>query len=130
MVGDRGIRLDEGTELIQRALTEDPANPAYLDSLGWAYFKQNRFSEAEEPLRQAASRESHDPTILSHLGDLYAKLGKDNLAEAQWQKSVDEWHRVLPANFEPQRLPEVEQHISPLQPRLAHQQTPRDAKPQ
>jgi Flp pilus assembly protein TadD len=129
MLADRGIRLDEATDLIKRAIAEDPTNAAYLDSLGWAYFKQNRFSEAEEPLRQAASRESHDPTILSHLGDLYAKLGKDNLAEAQWQKSVDEWHRVLPGNFEPERLAEVEQKISALKRRLAQQKTPGDAKP-
>ena len=129
MLADRGIRLEEATDLIKRAIAEDPTNPAYLDSLGWVYYKQNRFSEAEEPLRQAASRESHDPTILSHLGDLYAKLGKDNLAEAQWQKSVDEWHRVLPGDFEPDRLAEVEQKISALKRRLAQQKTPGDAKP-
>jgi tetratricopeptide (TPR) repeat protein len=129
MLADRGIRLDEATDMIKRAIAEDPTNPAYLDSLGWAYFKQNKFSEAEEPLRQAASRESHDPTILSHLGDLYAKIGKDNLAEAQWQKSVDEWHRVLPGDFEPERLAEVELKISALKRRLAQQKTPSDAKP-
>jgi Flp pilus assembly protein TadD len=129
MLADRGVRLDEATELIKRALAEDPTNPAYLDSLGWAYFKQNKFSEAEEPLRKAASRESHDPTILSHLGDLYSKIGKDDLAEAQWQKSVDEWRRVLPGDFEPDRLAEVEQKISALKRRLVQQKTPSDAKP-
>ena len=129
MLADRGVRLDEATELIKRALAEDPTNPAYLDSLGWAYFKQNRYTEAEEPLRKAASRESHDPTILSHLGDLYSKIGKDDLAEAQWQKSVDEWHHVLPGDFEPDRLAEVEQKISALKRRLVQQKTPSDAKP-
>jgi tetratricopeptide (TPR) repeat protein len=129
MLADRGVRLDEATDLIQRALAEDPANPAYLDSLGWSYLKQNKLSEAEEPLRQAASRESHDPTILSHLGDLYSKTGKDDLAEAQWQKSIDEWHRVLPGDFEPDKLAEVEQKISALKRRLAQQKIPGDAKP-
>jgi tetratricopeptide (TPR) repeat protein len=129
MLADRGIRLDEATDLVKRALAEDPANAAYQDSLGWAYFKQNKFSDAEELLRKAASRESHDPTILSHLGDLYAKTGKDNLAEAQWQKSADEWRRVLPGEFEPDKLAEVEQKISALKRRLAQQKTPGDAKP-
>ena len=124
MLADRGIRLDEATDLIKRALAEDPGNAAYQDSLGWAYFKQNKFSEAEELLRKAASRESHDPTILSHLGDLYAKMGKDDLAEAQWQKSLDEWHRVLPGDFEPDKLAEVEQKMSALKRRLAQQKTP------
>src|ERR1700676_1806228 len=71
MLADRGIRLDEATDMIKRALAEDPNNAAYQDSLGWAYFKQNKLTEAEEFLRKAAASEGHDPTILSHLGDLY-----------------------------------------------------------
>ena len=129
MLADRGVRLDEATDLIKRAITEEPSNAAYLDSLGWAYFKQNKLSEAEELLRKAVTRESHDPTILSHLGDLYAKMGKDNLAEAQWQQSLDEWHRVLPAEFEAAKMAEVEQKISALKRRLAQQKPPTDPKP-
>jgi tetratricopeptide (TPR) repeat protein len=129
MLADRGIRLEEATDLVKRALAEDPNNAAYQDSLGWAYFKQNNLDEAEAFLRQAATRESHDPTILSHLGDVYAKMGKDSLAEAQWQKSLNEWHRVLPAEFEPAKMAEVEQKISALKRRLAQQKTPGDAKP-
>ena len=104
-------------------------NAAYQDSLGWAYYKQNKLDEAEGLLRQAATRESHDPTILSHLGDVYAKMGKDSLAEAQWQKSLDEWHRALPADFEPAKMAEVEQKITALKRRLAQQKTPGDPKP-
>jgi tetratricopeptide (TPR) repeat protein len=129
MLADRGIRLEEATDLIKRALAQEPNNAAYQDSLGWAYFKQDRLPEAEEMLRQAATHESHDPTILSHLGDLYAKMGKDGLAEAQWQKSLDEWHRALPADFEPAKMAEVEQKISALKRRLAQQKTPADPKP-
>jgi tetratricopeptide (TPR) repeat protein len=129
MLADRGIRLDEAATLIQRALTDDPNNAAYQDSLGWAYFKQNKLDEAEGLLRQAVAKESHDPTILSHLGDVYAKLGKDSLAEAHWQRSLDEWHRALPAEFEPAKMAEVEQKITALKRRLAQQKTPGDAKP-
>ncbi len=129
MLADRGIRLEEATSLIKRALAEDPNNAAYQDSLGWAYFKQDKLDDAEALLRQAITREGHDPTILSHLGDVYAKMGKDSLAEAQWQKSVDEWHRVLPADFEPVKMAEVEQKISALKRRLAQQKTTGDAKP-
>jgi len=129
MLADRGIRLDEATALIKRALADDPNNAAFQDSLGWAYFKQNKLDDAEGLLRQAATRESHDPTILSHLGDVYAKMGKDNLAEAQWQKSLDEWHRVLPAEFEQAKMADVEQKISALKRRMAQQKPPADPKP-
>ncbi len=129
MLADRGIRLEEATSLIKRALAEDPENAAYEDSLGWAYYKQNKLPEAEELLRKAAARENHDPTILGHLGDVYAKMGKDNLAEAAWQKSLDEWHRVMPGDFEPARLAEVEQKMTDLKRRVAQQKSPSEAKP-
>ena len=129
MLADRGIRLDEAVDLIKRALADDQNNAAYQDSLGWAYFKQNKLDEAEGFLRQAATRESHDPTILSHLGDVYAKMGKDSLAEAQWQKSIDEWHRAFPADFEQAKMAEVEQKITALKRRLAQQKTSGDSKP-
>jgi tetratricopeptide (TPR) repeat protein len=129
MLADRGIRLEEAASLIQRALADDPNNAAYQDSMGWVYFKQNKLDMAELLLRRAAARESHDPTILSHLGDVYAKMGKDNLAEEQWRKSLDEWHRVLPADFEPAKMAEVEQKISALKHRIAAEEIPDDAKP-
>lgn len=129
MLADRGVRLDEATALIKRALVEEPGSAAYKDSLGWALYKQDKLPEAEDLLRQALEHESHDPTILSHLGDIYAKMGKETLAEAQWQKSVDEWHRVLPADFEPAKMAEVEQKISALKHRLAQQKQPGNLKP-
>src|SRR5260370_19263620 len=46
MLGDLGIRLDEAQSLVQRALDEDPYNGAYLDSLGWVYFKQNKLADS------------------------------------------------------------------------------------
>ena len=48
MLADRGVRIPEATDLVKRALTEDPDNAAYLDSLGWAYYKQDRLAEAED----------------------------------------------------------------------------------
>jgi tetratricopeptide (TPR) repeat protein len=129
MLADRGIRLDEAADLIKRALADDPNNAAYQDSLGWAYYKQNKLDDAEGLLRQAIKREGHDPTIRSHLGDVYAKMGKDTLAEAQFQKSLEEWHRSLPAEFEPAKMAEVEQKMTALKRRMAQQKTPGDAKP-
>jgi len=32
--------------LVQRALKEEPFNGAYLDSMGWIYYKQNKFGES------------------------------------------------------------------------------------
>ena len=129
MLADRGVRLDEAVTMIQRALADEPNNPAYQDSLGWAYYKQNKLPEAEEWLRKAAAKEMHDPTILSHLGDVYAKMGKDNLAESQYQKSVEEWRHSMPADLEPAKLSEVEQKIAALKHHSAQQKSPAEPKP-
>jgi tetratricopeptide (TPR) repeat protein len=126
MLADRDIRLDEATKFVQRALAEDPNNPAYLDSLGWAYYKQNKLQEAEQWLRKAVNFDSHDPTILGHLADVYFKSGKTDLAAADWQKSLDEWHHAFPADVEPDKIADTEQKLADLKRHVAQHQTSND----
>src|SRR6266568_1657612 len=129
MLGDLGIRLDEAEALVQRALKEDPFNGAYLDSLGWIYFKENKYGASESTLRKALERERHDATIHSHLGDLYAKTGRTDLAGAQWEKSLAEWRRSLPADLESDKVAELEKKISQSKHRVAQKSTATEAKP-
>jgi tetratricopeptide (TPR) repeat protein len=129
MLGDLGIRLDEAETLVQQALKEDPFNGAYLDSLGWIYFRENKFSASEITLRKAVERERHDATIHSHLGDLYAKTGRSDLAAAEWEKSLAEWRRSLPADMEADKVAELEKKISQSKHRVAQKSTASDAKP-
>jgi tetratricopeptide (TPR) repeat protein len=63
-------------------------NGAYLDSLGWVYFKLGQYEPAEDNLRKAVERTSTDPTVHDHLGDLYEKTGRIRLAAAQWEISL------------------------------------------
>ena len=130
MLGDLGLRLDEAKMLVQRALNEDPYNGAYLDSLGWIYFKENKLQDAETTLRKAVERESHDPTIHSHLGDVYAKQGRTDMAAAEWEKSLQEWKHVLPADVENDKIAEVEKRISQVKHRVAQKSTTEEIKPQ
>lgn len=88
MLADNGQRLPEAVELIQRALEIDPENPAYLDSLGWAFFKQGKVKEAEEPLRKAAGALRDNSVIQSHYGDVLAALGRYDEAAAAWQRAL------------------------------------------
>jgi len=129
MLADRGIRLDEAVDLIQRALDLEPYNGAFLDSLGWAYYKQNQLDQAELTLRKAVERESHDPTIREHLGDVLAKQGRVELAVIEWEKSLNEWHRSLPADLEEDKVAEVEKKLNQYKHRVAQKTPPADAKP-
>src|SRR6202158_2337305 len=119
MLGDLGIRLDEAEALVQRALKEEPYSGAYLDSLGWIYFKESKLADAEATLRKAVGRESHDATIHSHLGDLYAKTGRRDMAAAEWEKSLSEWRHSLPADLEAGKVAELEEKLSQNKHRLA-----------
>jgi tetratricopeptide (TPR) repeat protein len=129
MLGDLGIRLDEAESLVQQALKEEPYNGAYLDSLGWIFFKENKLSASEITLRKAVERERHDATIHSHLGDLYSKTGRGDLAAAEWEKSLVEWRRSLPADMETEKVAELEKKLAQSKHRVAQKSTANDAKP-
>ncbi len=88
MLADRGSRLQEARDYIERAVRLDPHNGAYLDSLGWVYYQLNQLDLAETNLIQAAQINDSDPTILEHLGDLYLKLGDYAKARAYYLRSV------------------------------------------
>lgn len=88
MLADRGVRLEESLELIKRAVDLDPNNGAYLDSLGWVYFRLNRIEEAENYLKKALDRVRKDPTIHEHLGDVYYRKGQYEEARAAWELSL------------------------------------------
>jgi len=129
MLADRGLRLDEAQDLIQRAVDLEPQNGAYLDSLGWVYYRQNKLDEAEAMLRKALDHEPHDPTIREHLGDVLAKQGRTELSAAEWEKSLTEWHRSLPADLESDRVAEVEKKLNQVKHRVAQKTPVSDAKP-
>ncbi len=130
MLADRGVRIDEAASLIQRALKQEPNNGAYLDSLGWAYYKQNKLVEAEEYLRKAIDREGNDPTILSHLADVYVKLGQNERAAELFERSLAEWQKALPADYEAEKVTIIEAQLKNLKRRLAQKTPAETAKPQ
>ncbi len=91
---DRGVELDESLNYIKTAVSLDPTNGSYLDSLGWAYFKLGKYDLAEENLSKASLRMGSDPTVQDHLGDLYQKTGRLKLAAAHWERAVQEWNKT------------------------------------
>jgi predicted Zn-dependent protease len=89
MWADSGVELDKAKQLLEKAVAREPRNPAYLDSLGWLYFRMGRFDSAEKNLREAARREPTDPTIVEHLGDLEMKQGDVEAAIRHWEKALE-----------------------------------------
>jgi tetratricopeptide (TPR) repeat protein len=88
MLAERGERLDEAVDLVQRALKEDPGNPSFLDSLGWAYYQQGKLELADAPLSEAAEKMPQNSVIQEHLGDLRFKQQRYADAAAAWGRSL------------------------------------------
>jgi tetratricopeptide (TPR) repeat protein len=119
MLADRGVRLEEAQGLIQRALELDPQNAAYLDSMGWVYFRQGKLEQAEQLLTQAIDRMGNDPTVHDHLGDVYLKLGKTREAIAQWQTSVKQFQTAASGESDPEALAKVTGKLESARGKLA-----------
>lgn len=121
MLADKGMKLPEAVKLIRKAVEQEPMNGAYLDSLGWAYFKLGQYELAEENLRQAVERAQTDPTVHEHLGDLYEKTGRIRLAAAQWQLSLNEFARSAPADVEPGDVAKLQKKLESARVKLARE---------
>jgi len=85
-------------EMIQRAVDSEPQNEAYMDSLGWAYYKLKRYEDAEVWLRKAResavgrARQGGSVTatlaiINDHLGDTLHRLGRASEAMRLWTEA-------------------------------------------
>jgi len=73
---------DEGIRLLERAVKTQPANPAYLHNLGWAYLQAKRYGEAYNLLqRSVAATEPSSPLYEERVANL-------RLAEAQIPRSA------------------------------------------
>ena len=123
MLGDRGVKLDDALAMVQKAVQLDPQNGAYLDSLGWVYFKMGQYALAEANLRKASERMGQDPAVHDHLGELFEKTGRLKMAAAQWEQSLQEYARTVPADAEPGDVSKVQKKLDTARVKLAKEES-------
>ncbi len=121
MLADRDTRVEEALGYIRRAVALDPQNGAYLDSLGWAYYKLGKYDLAEENLRRASERINTDPTVHQHLGELYQKTGRLKLAASNYERSLEEWNKTIPAEVDQDELAKLQKELETTRVKLAKQ---------
>ncbi|PYU95840.1 MAG: hypothetical protein DMG25_03275 [Acidobacteria bacterium] len=124
MLADRGVRLEESVKYIQKALELEPNNGAYLDSLGWAYYKMNRFDQAANQLEKAARLISSDPTIHEHLGHTYLQLGKKREAQQLFERALKEWPTAVSSDFDADQAAKLQKQLDELKTTLANEGAP------
>jgi len=126
MLADQGQKLPEALKMIHQAVDLEPQNGAYLDSLGWVYFKLGQYSEAEQNLIKANQRMSTDPTVHDHLGEVYEKTGNLKMAVTQWERSMTEYAHSLAADADPEDVQKVQHKLENARVKLAKLSTASD----
>jgi len=98
---DQGAHLEDGMNMIRRAVEQRPDDGYIVDSLGWAYFRTGNYDEAVKNLERAVELKPDDPTINDHLGDAYWRVGRTLEAHFQWSHAKD-------LNPDKDELPKIE----------------------
>jgi tetratricopeptide (TPR) repeat protein len=84
---ERGVRLPEARELVNKALSLAPNDPFISDSLAWVEFKAGNLNEAIRILEKAF-RSKPDPEIAAHLGEVLWVAGQKSRAQSVWKEGL------------------------------------------
>jgi tetratricopeptide (TPR) repeat protein len=86
---ERGVNLPEALKLIEHAVSIEPTQGSYLDSLAWAHHKLGNHEKAREYLEKAQLYSRRNATIHEHLGDVLRQIGRLAEARRQWEKALE-----------------------------------------
>lgn len=118
MWAEEGKNLERAADMLNRAVTQEPRNGAYIDSLGWVYFRQGKLDLAEKYLSDAAHLLPRDPTIQQHLGDVLVKRG-------DYQRALAVYRAALTLEPESKDEAQLKSKIAELEKQQVAKQTPR-----
>lgn len=88
-LAERNARYNEALPLIEKAVSIEPLNGSFLDSLGWVQHKLGRLQEARGHLEKAALYARRNPTVYEHLGDVLRDLGRLQEARRHWESALE-----------------------------------------
>jgi len=91
---NRGVNLKDAERLIKKAISLE-GNYAFLDTLGWIYYKQNKYAEAEskiiEAMKLGESYKNKEESVMAegyyHLGMVLLRMKKKGEASKNFAKA-------------------------------------------
>jgi tetratricopeptide (TPR) repeat protein len=84
---ETGMNLSEAETMIKKSLEKEPENGAYLDTMGWVYYKEKKYKLADDYLNKALIF-LRDPVVYRHLGRVWADTGNPKKALEYYNEGV------------------------------------------
>ncbi len=81
--------LTKAKQMARRALELDPNNPSFLDTVGWIFYLQGSYKEAENFIQAAINTGNASAEVLEHMGNVLDKRGKKQEAQQWWKKALE-----------------------------------------
>ena len=98
---EQGMNIEESLLMLKKANSLRPNDGYITDSLGWALFKLNKYSEAQKYLERAVLFMASDPVINDHYADSLWMTNKKLQARYYWryvlnlEKTEDELKKII-----------------------------------
>ena len=86
---EQNVDLDEAERFLHRALELRPETGAFLDSLGWLFFRRHDYGRAVSTLEHASALEPDEPIIAEHLGDAYLGVHRRRDAAGAYRRALE-----------------------------------------
>ena len=82
---EKNKNIDQSLEMLKRATNMKKNDGYIIDSLGWAYYMNNNYTDAEKYLQRAVEILPSDPVINDHYADILWMLNKNMQARYFWK---------------------------------------------
>lgn len=89
-LSERGEDLEYALEIAEKAISFQPDNSAYLDTIGWVHFKLENFEMAKTFIQRSVETGDAGAEVYEHLGDVYNALGETEEAIIWWNKALED----------------------------------------
>ncbi len=86
---ERGYKIKEAIEMLNKAYKGKENDPYITDSVGWGYYLTGDYEEAEIYLRKAVELLPSDPIASDHYGDVLWKLNRKIQASYFWKSALN-----------------------------------------
>ena len=86
---ERNIQLNKALDMAKKAIDLEPDNAAYLDTIGWIYYKMDNIEKALSFIRKSVELDNDNAVVLEHLGDVLIANNQVEEAILFYLKALD-----------------------------------------